>query len=91
MNNLYINLLPSVNACPRAAIKTDLGVNRFVSFKKSVKQGDKLSSIIFCAALSGVKFKAEEESNENAFSNGCLNNIKSVICSRYRPEKHCCL
>ena len=54
LNKNYINLLKSLYDGSEAVIKTDLGISRVVDIKKSVKQGDMLSAVLFCVALAAV-------------------------------------
>lgn len=58
-----MNLLKSLYDGSLAAIKTDHGISRFVNIQKGVKQGDIVSAILFCFALSAVILKTEDNCN----------------------------
>jgi hypothetical protein len=59
----YITLLKSTYEGSQSAIKTDIGISRFVDIMRGVKQGDILSAILFCVVLAAVILKTEEENN----------------------------
>ena len=61
INKNYINLLKSTYDQSTAIIKTDLGISRRIDIKRGAKQGDILSAILFCVALSAVLLLTEEE------------------------------
>ena len=63
INKNYIHLLKSLYDGSLSAIKTDHGISRFVNIQKGLKQGDVLSAILFCVALSAVILKTEENCN----------------------------
>ena len=63
INKRYIKLLQSTYSDSNAAIKTDIGISRFVNILKGVKQGDILSALLFCIIVASIILKTEEECN----------------------------
>ena len=61
INKRYINLLQSTYNGSESAIKTDIGVSRFVKILKGVKQGDILAAILFCIIVASIILLSEEE------------------------------
>ena len=70
INKNYINLLKKTYEGSQAMIKTDLGITRIIQIKKGIKQGDVLSAILFCIALSAILAKTEEETGTGYSING---------------------
>ena len=57
INKRYINLLKLSYENSTAAIKTDIGTSEPIKILKGVKQGDILSSILFCLVIAAVLSK----------------------------------
>ena len=61
INKKYINLLQNTYDESKSAIKTDIGITRFINIMKGVKQGDILAALLFCIVVASIILKTEEE------------------------------